>query len=88
MAISFLLLFFLPRRADSRESKCGRTVRGKLGASVDTFREKGPLSFLQRIQINQLCLTLLSPATIDEAINWWSISKMIYYHQGNLKGAK
>jgi len=35
-AISFLLLFFLLRREGSRESKCGRRARGKLGVSVET----------------------------------------------------
>lgn len=66
VAISFWFLFSCPEEKGSGENKCGRwsdrQIRG------NTFRGEKSMSLLQRTQINQLYLTLLSPATIDKTI--------------------
>lgn len=66
VAISFWLLFSCPEEKGSGESKCGRWSDGQIRSH--TFRGEKSMPLLQRTQINQLYLTLLSPATIDKTI--------------------
>ena len=85
----FCFWFSHPEEEGSNGSKYGRWSDGQIrNQCVDTVRGEKSMSLLQKRKPNQWYWILLSPATIEKAINWKSSSKMIYHHKGNRKKGK